>query len=92
MNSYIYLLFFGQTQPVVSWACPIEAAGGGKKMKTLSKSTLQLEEYRCRRCNRSFYIESGDRGSLEFDFGCPYGCDDDGRYIRSISTEAKHVR
>jgi hypothetical protein len=61
-------------------------------MKTSSKGTLQLEEYRCRTCNRSFYIESGGRGSLEFDGGCPYGCDDDGRYIRSISAEAKHPK
>lgn len=60
-------------------------------MTTSSKSTLQLEEYRCRRCNRPFYIQSGDRGSLEFDFGCPYGCDDDGRHIGGIRTEVKHV-
>ena len=59
-------------------------------MNELVGKILQLEEYRCRRCNRLFYIESEDRGSLEFDFGCPYGCDDDGRHIRGISTEVRH--
>jgi hypothetical protein len=61
-------------------------------MSGSSRSILELEEYRCRRCNRQFYIESGDLGSLEFDVGCPYGCDDNGRCIRSISTEVKHVK
>lgn len=60
-------------------------------MDALYGNSLQLEEYRCRRCSRSFYLGSGERGSLEFDFGCPYGCDDDGRHVRRISVEAKHV-
>jgi len=40
------------------------------------RRTLRLEEYRFRRCDRSFYIGSADHGSLELDFSCPYGCDD----------------
>ena len=61
-------------------------------MKTSLKSTLQLEEYRCRRCNRSFYIESADRSSLEFDFGCPYACDDNGKHVRDIKAEINEVQ
>jgi len=45
-----------------------------RKMNELVGRMLWLEQYRCRRCDRSFYIESGDRGCLEWDFGCPYLC------------------
>jgi hypothetical protein len=29
---------------------------------------------------------------LDLDFGCPYGCDDNSKYIRDICTEIKHVK
>jgi hypothetical protein len=38
-----------------------------------------------------FYINEMDRSLLDLDFGCPYGCDDNGTHIRSISTEVKRV-
>jgi hypothetical protein len=50
---------------------------------------LQLEQYRCRKCDRLFYIESGDRAGLEWDFGCPFGCDDNGEYMCSIGSAIK---
>ena len=56
-----------------------------------SRKTLRLEEYLCQRCDKSFYIESGDRGSLDLDFGCPYGCDDNGEHIRSLRSEIREV-
>jgi len=56
------------------------------------EKVLRLEEYRCRRCHRLFYAESGDRGGLEWDFGCPYGCDDNGEHIRDIGTEIMEMR
>jgi hypothetical protein len=31
------------------------------------------------------------RSPLDLDFGCPYGCDDNGRHIRDIRTEIKGV-
>jgi len=46
-----------------------------------------LEEYRCRKCGRVFYIDAAERSDLDLDFGCPYGCDDNGRYIRQIRAE-----
>jgi hypothetical protein len=36
-----------------------------------------------------FYIESGDRGGLEWDFGCPFGCDDNGEHVCSIGSVIK---
>lgn len=52
---------------------------------------LWLEEYRCRRCNRLFYVESGDRGSMEVEFGCPYGCDDNGEHVCSLGSAIREV-
>ena len=43
-----------------------------------------LEEYRCRKCGRLFYIDAVERHSLDLDFGCPYGCDDNGERQRDV--------
>lgn len=51
----------------------------------MKKETLNLEEYRCRQCRRLFYIDAVQRTSLDIDFGCPYGCDDNGERVRSIT-------
>ena len=48
----------------------------------MNEATLNLKEYRCRKCGRGFYVDEGERRDLDLDFGCPYGCDDNGRYIR----------
>lgn len=45
---------------------------------------ITMEEYRCRRCGQVFYIDAAERSALDLDFGCPYGCDDNGRYIGQI--------
>lgn len=63
-----------------------------KKMDELIRKTLNLEQYKCRKCSRLFYINGMDRDFLDLDFGCPYGCDDNGRHVRDIKTEIKEVR
>lgn len=60
-------------------------------MEHLIRTTLNLEQYQCRRCRRCFYINGLDRGELDLDFGCPFGCDDDGRHIRDLRTEVREV-
>ena len=60
-------------------------------MNELVGRMLLLEQYRCRRCDRSFYIESGDRGCLEWDFGCPFGCDDNGEHVCSLGSAIREI-
>jgi hypothetical protein len=60
-------------------------------MNPLVERMLWLEEYRCRRCQRLFYVESGDRSSMELEFGCPYGCDDNGQHVCSLSGAIKEA-
>jgi hypothetical protein len=45
---------------------------------------LDMEQYKCLRCGRYFYIHKDSKASIEFDFGCPYGCDDSGWFISNI--------
>jgi len=52
---------------------------------------LDLEQYRCRRCGRLFYINRMDRSGLDLGFGCPFGCDDNGRHIRDLHAEVREV-
>ncbi len=60
-------------------------------MNALAGKSLNLEQYQCRKCGRFFFIKGTDRDSLDLDFGCPYGCDDNGRLVRNIKTEIKEV-
>ena len=60
-------------------------------MNELVRKTLQLEQYQCRKCGRLFYINRMDKSSLDLDFGCPYGCDDNGRHVRDVETKVKKV-
>lgn len=60
-------------------------------MNQLVRTTLNLGQYQCRRCGRLFYISGMDRSSLDLDFGCPYGCDDNGEHVRDLRTEVKEV-
>ena len=53
----------------------------------MDDATLNLEGYRCRQCGRGFYVDEGERRDLDLDFGCPYGCDDNGRYIGPVRAE-----
>ncbi len=52
---------------------------------------LTLEEYRCRKCGRLFYIDAAERHALDLDFGCPYGCDDNGDRIRALTAGAEEA-
>jgi hypothetical protein len=60
-------------------------------MNPPARITLVLEQYQCRRCGRLFYINAMDRSLMDFDFGCPYGCDDNGRHVRDIKTQVSEV-
>jgi len=60
-------------------------------MNELVGTMLRLEEYRCRRCARLFYVESGERGGMELDFGCPFGCDDNGEHVCSLGSAIREV-
>lgn len=53
---------------------------------------MQLEQYQCRTCGRLFYINALDRDAYDLDFGCPYGCDDNGRHVQDIRAEVTDVR
>ncbi|GAH34873.1 unnamed protein product [marine sediment metagenome] len=56
----------------------------------LSEKSELLTEYKCRICQRKFYIVVGTRTKWDIDFGCPYGCDDNGKEIRRVNIkEAK---
>lgn len=59
---------------------------GGVKMNQIT-----LEEYRCRKCHRLFYIDPVERHPLDLDFGCPYGCDDNGDRFGEIRAERNVV-
>ena len=61
-------------------------------MNQLVRTTLHLEQYQCRTCGRLFYINALDRDAYDLDFGCPYGCDDNGRHIQDIRTEVTGVQ
>ena len=60
-------------------------------MDQLIRTTMNLEQYRCLRCGQLFYVNATDRRELDLDFGCPYGCDDNGRHVRDIRTQVKGV-
>lgn len=51
-----------------------------------------LWRYQCQICRRFFYIEWGDKQDFDVSFGCPYGCDDSGRFIERVSREVKKIR
>ena len=53
----------------------------------MNHETLNLEEYRCKKCDRVFYIDAMDRHPLNMDFGCPHGCDDGSEHMRDIVAE-----
>jgi len=57
----------------------------------MNQPTLNLEEYRCRKCGRMFYIDAVDRHPLNLDFGCPHGCDDGSERMRDIVAEIKEA-
>jgi DNA-directed RNA polymerase subunit RPC12/RpoP len=43
---------------------------------------LDISQYLCSTCNRTFFIVKEERNvDVDFDFGCPYGCDDNGIHI-----------
>lgn len=43
-----------------------------------------LDQYKCRKCWRYFYINENERTEYDIDFGCPYGCDDNGMFIKKV--------
>ncbi len=60
-------------------------------MNKLVRETLSLEQYQCQSCKRSFYINGIERSKLDLDFGCPYGCEDNGKYVWDIKVEIKGI-
>ena len=58
----------------------------------MNHATVNLEQYRCRKCRRLFYIDPSERHSLDLDFGCPYGCDDNGRHVGTVGAEITRAR
>jgi len=52
---------------------------------------ITLEQYRCRKCGRVFYVDAADRHTLNLDFGCPHGCDDGSERMRAIVAEIKEA-
>jgi hypothetical protein len=61
-------------------------------MSESMEKTLVLEKYRCRKCGRNFYINKDDKEAWDLDFGCVFGCDDNGRHVRDIRIETKDAR
>jgi len=61
-------------------------------MSEPGEKTSVLEQYRCRQCDRDFYINKADKETWDLDFGCAFGCDDNSRHIRDIGIETKDVR
>jgi len=57
----------------------------------MNHATLNLEEYRWRKCGRVFYIDGMDRHPLNLDFGCPHGCDDGSERMRDIVADIKEA-
>lgn len=53
----------------------------------MNHATLDLDEYRCRECHRLFYVNPVERHPLDLDFGCPYGCDDNGDRVGEIKVK-----
>ncbi len=53
---------------------------------------LVLEQYQCRHCGRFFYINKSDKSGFDFGFGCPYGCDDNSRHVRTMQIDIREVR
>ena len=58
----------------------------------MNEATLNLDKYRCRKCGRLFYIDAVERSDLDLDFGCPYGCDDNGRHMGKVRAEITSAR
>ncbi len=63
-----------------------------RRMHEGAQTTLNLQQYECRKCGRLFYINKMDKSSLDLDFGCPYGCDDNGKYVKDIKTDIREVQ
>lgn len=55
------------------------------------QAVIELEQYRCRRCGRLFYIDGMDRSKLDENFGCTFGCKDGGKLLRRIHFEVKAI-
>jgi len=61
-------------------------------MNQLVDVTLEVEQYRCRNYGRLFWVKEADRAELNLDFGCPYGCDGNGRHVCRISARVEKAR
>ena len=55
----------------------------------MNKATLNLEEHRCTKCGRVFYIDAVDRRPLNLDLGCPHGCDGGSERMRGVIAESR---
>jgi hypothetical protein len=70
----------------------IPSVGGFRIGSSKDIRDLSLEQYQCRHCGRFFYINKSDRSGFDLGFGCPYGCDDNGRHVRTMQIEIREVR
>lgn len=57
----------------------------------LTRTTLELLQFECLTCGRLFYINRLDKNSVNASFGCPFGCDDDGKFKRVICTQVQKL-
>jgi hypothetical protein len=79
-------------KPCPKAALKLQRAALGSEVVNMNQlEILQLEEYRCRKCSRLFYINAAERSSLDIDFGCPYACDDNGERRRDVVAEVRET-
>lgn len=55
--------------------------------KALKLPAADLDEFQCRSCFRHFCVRPPEKRGLDWDFGCPYGCDDAGVFKRKLHIE-----
>ena len=74
-------------EPEPSGSGSRQGKDGDAKMNNSDRTTLDMEQYRCRQCKRMFYIHADSKDLQDVDFGCPYGCDDNGKHVRDLKAE-----
>tara|TARA_Y100000310_G_scaffold247602_1_gene253243 strand:- start:18754 stop:18972 length:219 start_codon:yes stop_codon:yes gene_type:complete len=54
------------------------------RKKKLSNIHLYAALYRCRVCERVWYVEEREITAFDVDYGCPFGCDDNGKRLGRV--------
>ena len=60
-----------------------------EKMKDINRKTSHVAQCQCGVCGRVFYVNKNDKTSLDLDFGCHYGCNENDEGIRDAETEVE---